>query len=73
METVQQEISRLEEELGQLKKQVNDYHEKSYAAYDAGNYATASSFEAAARSLSAAVGDREARLHYLREHNYEGE
>lgn len=73
MENVQQKIARLEEELGQLKKQVNDYHEKSKAAYDVGNYTTASSFEATARYLAAAVNDREARLHYLREHNYDGE
>ena len=44
-----------------------------HAAYNAGNYSIASSFEAAARSLAAAVEDREARLHYFREHNYEGE
>jgi phage shock protein A len=73
MENCQQKIARIEEELGQLKKQVNDYHEKSNAAYNAGNYSIASSFEAAARSLAAAVEDREARLHYFREHNYEGE
>lgn len=73
MEKTQKRIARLEKEICLLQQQINDYRDKRDAAYSTGNRSSGLNFELAARPLAAAVEDREIRLGYLREHNYEGE